>query len=63
MKNTTVMTRMAMAAHCLRNREVDPSDLGRIGEIQITWIGEENIYFTSLLFGSEHFCKITMIAL
>lgn len=63
MKNTTVMTKIAMAAHCLRNREVDPSDLCRIGEIQITWIGEENIYFTSLLFGSEHFCKIAMIAL
>ena len=59
MRNTTVMTKMAMAAHCLRHREVDVNDLSRVGEIQITWIGQETVYFISLLFGTEHFCKVS----
>jgi len=54
----TVLTKLAMAAYCLRHYEVESDDLSRIGEIVIHCIGEENIYFTSLLFGTEHCCKV-----
>jgi hypothetical protein len=52
------MTKLAMAKHCLRHREVDASHLDKIGEIIITDIGEENIYFISVLFGTSHFSKV-----
>ena len=54
----TVPTRLKMMQTLLSNREVDPSDLDKIGTIVIHWIGEENIYFTSIEFGTEHFCKV-----
>lgn len=54
----TVLTRLAMAAYCLCDYEVEMDDLHRIGDIQITCVGEENIYFTSLWFGTEHVCKV-----
>lgn len=54
----TVLTRLAMAAYCLRDYDVEIDDLHRIGDIQITCVGQENIYFTSLLFGTNHVCKV-----
>lgn len=57
-KKHTVMTRLAMAQHCLNNYEVELDDLCRIGDVVVTYIGEENVYFTSVWFGSEHVCKV-----
>jgi hypothetical protein len=55
--NYAVMTQLEMAKHCLKNKEVQFSDLWRIGPIVIHGIGQENIYFTSVWYGSEHYCK------
>lgn len=57
---TTVKTRFEMAKYCLRYKEVEFDDLFRIGDIIIHGIGEENIYFLSVWFGTEHFCKISL---
>jgi len=54
----TVSTQFEMAKRCLKHREVDVRDLSRIGEVIIHDIGQENIYFTSVWFGTEHFCKV-----
>lgn len=62
-KQHTAPTQLELARQLLSYREIEVADLCNIGPIVIHEIGEENIYFTSLLFGSEHFCKIAMIAL
>lgn len=54
----TVPTKLTMMVNVLSRREVDISDLDKVGPIIIHSIGEENIYFTSVYFGSEHFCKV-----
>jgi hypothetical protein len=54
----TVNTRREMAKQCLKYREIDISDLFRVGDIIIYGIGDENVYFTSVWFGTEHFCKV-----
>lgn len=55
--NYTVMTQLEMAKQCLRNKEVQWNDLFRIGPVVIHGIGQENIYFYSVWYGSEHYCK------
>ena len=54
----TVPTKLTMMANLLSRREVDILDLDKVGIIIIHSIGQENIYFTSVHFGSEHFCKV-----
>jgi hypothetical protein len=46
-----------LARKILKNREVDPTDLDKIGFIIINSIGEENIYFKSVLTNTGHFSK------
>jgi hypothetical protein len=53
----TVPTILEMAKQALRHREVDYSNLHLVGPMVIHDIGEENFYFTSVWFGTEHFVK------
>ena len=56
--NYTVPTELEMAKHCLKHKEVEWNNIFRVGPIIIHGIGEENIYFISVWFGSEHYCKV-----
>jgi hypothetical protein len=53
----TVPTQLELARQLLSYREVAAEDICNIGPIVITEVGEENIYFTSVWYGSEHYCK------
>jgi len=43
------------------SREIEFDDLSKVGWITIDSVGEENIYFTRIDTGTNHFCKIPML--
>jgi hypothetical protein len=51
-------TEMEVSKELLSSCKIAVNDLCRVGPIVITEIGQGNIYFTSVWFNSQHYCKV-----